>query len=524
MKKLFISLLCAAAVLPATANVVTFKSETSSYQPMNAGEEVVNIPMTWTGRTMYCDAINLYIGGGTSKDSSRGGFIGKNKGKANGAYAAADQLYVQVNPVSGVKVTKVTISAYNAAGTLDEMVETTEGQYRILTWTGECESTLETDGKKRFYLHIDPAMIVETDGEKKYAASYKAEEIRMKNITIEYEGTPLRSALPKSNVDDYYMTSKPVVLTCSEPGAKIYYSIAASKTFNNGFTATPADDEGFVEYKEPFIISEPVDLMAYSYVEGKKKSGLFYRYVYPAPEDTEMATFNISDPKSLGQEGTCVLAMKNVVLPLNNNGITLSHYSDASKEANGCRIMNTIAYGEEFDLRHAADNAKNYNKMIFTTENEADEIMAIYLIGNEVNSHFCAAKTSTKAATATYTFPDLVDYENADSENYTQKIFKQTVSGNAGQYIAKWQQNSDYEGDASTNNLIFDHFNTGSASTINRIHVFYKKNGEASVKNIVIDENAPVEFYNLQGIKVSGNEPGLYIRRQGSKATKVLVK
>lgn len=38
------------------------------------------------------------------------------------------------------------------------------------------------------------------------------------------------------------------------------------------------------------------------------------------------------------------------------------------------------------------------------------------------------------------------------------------------------------------------------------------------------DANAPVEFFNLQGIKVSGNEPGIYVRRQGTKATKVIVK
>jgi len=44
------------------------------------------------------------------------------------------------------------------------------------------------------------------------------------------------------------------------------------------------------------------------------------------------------------------------------------------------------------------------------------------------------------------------------------------------------------------------------------------------VTEISDDENAPVEFFNLQGVKVNGNEPGLYIRRQGSKATKIIVK
>ena len=38
------------------------------------------------------------------------------------------------------------------------------------------------------------------------------------------------------------------------------------------------------------------------------------------------------------------------------------------------------------------------------------------------------------------------------------------------------------------------------------------------------NSNMPVEYYNTQGIKVSGQEPGLYIRRQGNKTTKVIVK
>lgn len=46
----------------------------------------------------------------------------------------------------------------------------------------------------------------------------------------------------------------------------------------------------------------------------------------------------------------------------------------------------------------------------------------------------------------------------------------------------------------------------------------------SGVAGIEADENAPVEFFNMQGVKVSGDEPGLYIRRQGSKTTKVVVK
>ncbi|MDE6927471.1 MAG: hypothetical protein K2P06_01965 [Muribaculaceae bacterium] len=48
----------------------------------------------------------------------------------------------------------------------------------------------------------------------------------------------------------------------------------------------------------------------------------------------------------------------------------------------------------------------------------------------------------------------------------------------------------------------------------------------ASVGNIAVDEadaNAPVEYYNLQGVRVMNPENGLYIRRQGKNVTKVIL-
>lgn len=48
---------------------------------------------------------------------------------------------------------------------------------------------------------------------------------------------------------------------------------------------------------------------------------------------------------------------------------------------------------------------------------------------------------------------------------------------------------------------------------------------DAGVEGIEIDYNAPVEYYNLQGVKVSNPEAGkIYILRQGKAVKKVLVK
>lgn len=46
--------------------------------------------------------------------------------------------------------------------------------------------------------------------------------------------------------------------------------------------------------------------------------------------------------------------------------------------------------------------------------------------------------------------------------------------------------------------------------------------GGSGVMDISVDENAPVEYFNLQGVKVANAENGMYIRRQGSKVSKIV--
>ena len=46
----------------------------------------------------------------------------------------------------------------------------------------------------------------------------------------------------------------------------------------------------------------------------------------------------------------------------------------------------------------------------------------------------------------------------------------------------------------------------------------------AGVEGVVVDANAPVEYFNLQGVRVSNPENGLYIVRQGNTVNKVYVK
>ena len=79
-------------------------------------------------------------------------------------------------------------------------------------------------------------------------------------------------------------------------------------------------------------------------------------------------------------------------------------------------------------------------------------------------------------------------------------------------------------------------FNVYNGATITGITSYVKNEGEdegddegenggsTAITDIeAANENAPVEYYNLQGVRVENPSNGLYIRRQGSKITKVII-
>lgn len=92
------------------------------------------------------------------------------------------------------------------------------------------------------------------------------------------------------------------------------------------------------------------------------------------------------------------------------------------------------------------------------------------------------------------------------------------VSGQSGTFINKvWET-------GATENVASLTFEATEKTFLNSIEVVYEKIGTGIESVVADDENAPVEYFNLQGVKVVNPSAGIYIRRQGSKTTKVLVK
>lgn len=78
--------------------------------------------------------------------------------------------------------------------------------------------------------------------------------------------------------------------------------------------------------------------------------------------------------------------------------------------------------------------------------------------------------------------------------------------------------------------IIFNNGKSGvAAGNQTEDFVFYKdkeydRQGTLSVSELEIDENAPVEYYNLQGIRVDNPSNGIFIRRQGNNVKKVSIR
>ena len=111
-----------------------------------------------------------------------------------------------------------------------------------------------------------------------------------------------------------------------------------------------------------------------------------------------------------------------------------------------------------------------------------------------------------------FNFYDTPDAEGSNcywTVTFSGTDVKIENTGRAGAYISYKQYNDDWEITTT---------DTADQPLVN----LYKEAGTSSIEETVADENAPVEYFNLQGIRVNNPENGLYIRRQGNTVTKIM--
>ena len=129
--------------------------------------------------------------------------------------------------------------------------------------------------------------------------------------------------------------------------------------------------------------------------------------------------------------------------------------------------------------------------------------------------------TVTSGARPGYIVFNVLGYYNASGDGFANGDFarvSKTVEFDFGSF--KTLSYTDKCGIAADGQYVAF---SGVESTGNIFSLY--KNEEAGVGSVTVsDENSPVEYFNLQGMRVENPAAGLYIRRHGNTTEKVLVK
>ena len=68
--------------------------------------------------------------------------------------------------------------------------------------------------------------------------------------------------------------------------------------------------------------------------------------------------------------------------------------------------------------------------------------------------------------------------------------------------------------------------NAGKEEYVTAGNVYFTIGDTSGITDIEADGNAPVEYFNIQGMPVNADNltPGIYIRRQGGNVTKIQIR
>ena len=218
-------------------------------------------------------------------------------------------------------------------------------------------------------------------------------------------------------------------------------------------------------------------------------------------------------------------------------------------------IETVYAIGNGITAVDLSNNSKidylslNYNNLKYVDASKAVENARLFFIGNELTNVKLPAKFSAaNISNNNFTFASLaaagIDGTNTSITYAPQKAMAVTadngkvdlssqaeISGKKTVYA--WTANDEAFDGYTAQDGVFTFTANALKAVCSMTNEAYPKLTlttepldimTSGIDAISGENGAAVEFFNLQGVKVSGNEPGIYVRRQGNKTTKVIVK
>ncbi len=162
-------------------------------------------------------------------------------------------------------------------------------------------------------------------------------------------------------------------------------------------------------------------------------------------------------------------------------------------------INNTVFYTYEFSL---LDENGSYSEYVEETDYDVDGTNVTF---GSKDTEKCVEKYDSYGIRTEY----MSDYKSESYEYSSKEIAEVTYDSEYGyptEVIFKSSYGSDEELAPYSRQVFSD-------------YALY-----TGVESPVVEDNAPVEYYNLQGVRVTNPATGIYIRRQGTSVSKVLIR
>ena len=279
-----------------------------------------------------------------------------------------------------------------------------------------------------------------------------------------------------------YYNAQSVALTCGTDGASIYYTL-------DGEDPT----EQSTLYNGAISITETTTVKAIAVKSGLTNSAIVeatYTIIPSSEYSYELATSveNGGHYIIVGASDDNYYAMT-IKQNANNRGAITVVVNDGL-------ITNTPANVCEFELQGSEGSWSFY-----------DSVNEGYLYNSEQANRLKVTNSEEllEYTKATITFDDetsIASIKFNEVENYNNLFFNLNAQNNNPLF-------SCYKEDTSAGTPVYLYQRVGDIPT--------------GIEDTMVDENAPVEYYNLQGVKVANPENGIFIKKQGGRTSKVVL-
>jgi uncharacterized protein YdeI (BOF family) len=254
-----------------------------------------------------------------------------------------------------------------------------------------------------------------------------------------------------------------VEITCATEGASIFYTVDGSEP---GASAT--------EYTGAIAINESMTIKAIAIKEGNNNSEVVSASYTVLADGVTVAQFDFTKPGTLNpaQSATEITEVSDIIF-------------------------------KDKDVSISFVAGKTAHKLYYGTTNGASTIDLRLYVG-----------TDEKASTMTIEAANAKSIDKIELTKLSGNFAMTPDSGTLADGV--WTP-----GETAASKVVFTVTATTRIATMNVVYTA----GENSVSSVAVDNaNAPVEYYNLQGVRVNNPTTGLYIVKQGNKVSKQLIR